>query len=156
MLIIPHLCLFLFFENWNFWFFLSLKFSYFKFLIFFCVANKLLSSNSFHQNCFIMWVNLIFFAFFSHFDIIGLHYQIFKLKLKVKIRSNGFYFEFLYIHMSEKGTTYHGCHGFKWKNTNTYMISNAPLNVFWLNNKLGHSIKANEDYQFSLKCFFLE
>ncbi len=33
-----------------------------------------------------------------------------------------FLFEFLDIHMNEKVTTCHECHGFKWENINIYLI----------------------------------
>jgi hypothetical protein len=33
-----------------------------------------------------------------------------------------FWFEFLDIHMNEKTTTCHDCHGFKWQNINIYSI----------------------------------
>jgi len=33
-----------------------------------------------------------------------------------------FLFEFLDIHMNEKGTTCHDCHGFKWKSINISSI----------------------------------
>ncbi len=36
-----------------------------------------------------------------------------KLKLKLKIYQMNFLFEFLDIHMNEKRTTCHDCHGFK-------------------------------------------
>ncbi len=37
-----------------------------------------------------------------------------------------FWFEFLDIHMNEKTTTCHDCHGFKWQNINMYSV----LNIF--------------------------
>jgi hypothetical protein len=33
-----------------------------------------------------------------------------------------FWFEFFDIHMNEKKTTYHACHGFKWQNINISSI----------------------------------
>jgi len=33
-----------------------------------------------------------------------------------------FWFEFIDIHMNEKTTTCHDCHGFKWQNINIYPI----------------------------------
>jgi hypothetical protein len=40
-----------------------------------------------------------------------------------------FWFDFLDIHMNEKGQTYHDCHGFKWLNINISPI----LTVFKAN-----------------------
>ncbi len=34
--------------------------------------------------------------------------------LNLKFFQMDFWFEFLDIHMKEKGKTYHDCHGFKW------------------------------------------
>jgi hypothetical protein len=43
-----------------------------------------------------------------------------------------FWFEFFDIHMNEKATTCHECHGFKWKNINIY----ANFDFFLLSNTL--------------------
>jgi hypothetical protein len=45
-----------------------------------------------------------------------------KSKLKLKISSMDFWFEFLDIHMNEKAITCHDFHGFQWKNINIYSI----------------------------------
>jgi hypothetical protein len=48
--------------------------------------------------------------------------KVLNQNLKLKISSNGFWFEFLNIHMNEKEITCHDCHGFKWQNINIYQI----------------------------------
>jgi hypothetical protein len=43
-----------------------------------------------------------------------------------------FWFEFFDIHMNEKSTICHDCHGFKWQNINVYLI----LTIFWWSSTL--------------------
>jgi hypothetical protein len=75
-----------------------------------------------------MWLTSFYLKFFSHQLLLLLLYESFakltpydaidvcfpKSKFMFKILSNEFWFEFLDIHMNEKGTTCHDSHGFKW------------------------------------------
>jgi hypothetical protein len=61
-----------------------------------------------------------------------------KSKLKLKILSMDFWFEFLDIYMNEKVITCHDFHGFTWKNINIYLILTIflcgpmPFLVHWI------------------------
>jgi hypothetical protein len=48
--------------------------------------------------------------------------NIINQNLNLQFHQMAFLFEFLNIHMNEQVTTYHDCHGFKWKNINISLI----------------------------------
>ncbi len=57
-----------------------------------------------------------------------------------------FWFEFSNIHMNEKITTCHDCHGFKWKNVNNFPIiiifiyNLTPFLALWIVTTLSGNI----------------
>ncbi len=86
--------------------------------------NRFLSSYFFpHQMCFIIWVLLIVLCkikFCLTHCYSFLEVQIKNLNLKFYQMNH--LFEFFDIHMSEITITCYDCHGFKWKNIETYLI----------------------------------
>jgi len=62
------------------------------------------------------------------FDAIGTLSKVLNQNLNLKFYQMDFWFEFLDIHMNEKGTTCHDFHGFKWKSINISSI----LNFFFI------------------------